>query len=227
MPPVWSGRHVLGPARSKAVGRMPVRVGAVSHTTTVADPVRQIIDLANAVVASRALHVIAELGVADTIGPDEEASAATIAERCGCDAGALHRVRRLLEAHGIFRSRARRLVAHGRRTGATRRPPAVGSRRRPDDRSTMHLGGADRAGGVAGQRPARPVPERRGRALRLLRAAPRAARRLHRGDDRAGARRRRHDRLLPYHAVADGAGFELTEVRPVAGPYSAIIARRR
>jgi C-methyltransferase len=44
--------------------------------------------LTNAAVASRCLHVVAELGVADAVG-DEPASAEALASRCGADADAL------------------------------------------------------------------------------------------------------------------------------------------
>ncbi|MET0578593.1 MAG: methyltransferase [Ilumatobacteraceae bacterium] len=81
-----------------------VNVAAMNDTSAVSDPVRHLIRLTNAVTASRALHVVAELGIADTIAPDEEAAVDVIAGRCGCDPGALHRVLRLLEVHGVFRS---------------------------------------------------------------------------------------------------------------------------
>ncbi|MEA2383219.1 MAG: hypothetical protein QOH72_3190 [Solirubrobacteraceae bacterium] len=55
----------------------------------------------NAVVASRALHVVADLGVADHIGADA-VDAVELAARCGADAGALDRVLRLLATQGIF-----------------------------------------------------------------------------------------------------------------------------
>lgn len=57
--------------------------------------------LTNAVVASRSLHVVAELGVADRIG-DEPVSVKELAAACGADVDALGRVLRLLAAHGIF-----------------------------------------------------------------------------------------------------------------------------
>src|SRR4051794_6354923 len=72
--------------------------------TSVADPVRAIVHLTNAVAASRALQVIAELGIADAIGPDEEVAVVVLAERTICHPDALHRVLRLLEAHGVFGS---------------------------------------------------------------------------------------------------------------------------
>lgn len=53
-------------------------------------------------VLSRALHIVAELGVADLLG-DEPRSATDLAEAGGWDADALHRVLRLLESHGMFR----------------------------------------------------------------------------------------------------------------------------
>ena len=59
------------------------------------------------VVASRSLHVVAELGVADAIGIDEEADVETIAKRVSVDPDALHRVLRVLEPHGVFVSDGR------------------------------------------------------------------------------------------------------------------------
>jgi hypothetical protein len=57
--------------------------------------------ITNAVVASRALHVVADLGVADHIA-GEPVSAAELAERCGAHAEALDRVLRLLATLGVF-----------------------------------------------------------------------------------------------------------------------------
>ena len=57
--------------------------------------------LTNAVVASKCLHVVAELGVADHVG-NEPADVTELASRCGADSGALERVLHLLAAHGIF-----------------------------------------------------------------------------------------------------------------------------
>ena len=62
----------------------------------------QLLELSCGHVLSRALHVVAELGVADLLG-DEPCSATHLAEAGGWDADALHRVLRLLESHGIFR----------------------------------------------------------------------------------------------------------------------------
>src|SRR5215207_9430748 len=76
----------------------------MTHTSTTADPVRAIVSLTNAAAAARCLHVVAELGVADTISPDEEVSIDLLADRCGCTPDALHRVLRLLEMHGVFHS---------------------------------------------------------------------------------------------------------------------------
>jgi hypothetical protein len=60
--------------------------------------------LTNAVVPSKCLHLVAELGVADEVG-DEPVSVAELASRCGADADALDRVLRLVAAHGIFERR--------------------------------------------------------------------------------------------------------------------------
>lgn len=64
-------------------------------------PHETIWSLTNAGVASRSLHVVAELGVADHIG-DEPVSVKELASACGTDVDALDRVLRLLAAHGIF-----------------------------------------------------------------------------------------------------------------------------
>lgn len=57
--------------------------------------------LATATVASRALHVVAELGVADHID-DDPVLAKELAARSGADADALDRTLMLLAAHGVF-----------------------------------------------------------------------------------------------------------------------------
>lgn len=63
---------------------------------------RQIVqELAVAYWASRCLHVIAELGIADQLG-DEAQTAQTLARAKGLNPQALHRVLRSLSNHGIF-----------------------------------------------------------------------------------------------------------------------------
>jgi hypothetical protein len=57
--------------------------------------------LATATVASRTLHVVAELGVADHIG-SEPVLAKELAARCGADEGALDRALMLVASHGVF-----------------------------------------------------------------------------------------------------------------------------
>lgn len=77
-------------------------------SATVAEPALatpphvQVWQLAEAVVPSRALQVIADLGVADLLPLGGRATATTLAARCGVDASALYRTLRLLSAHGIF-----------------------------------------------------------------------------------------------------------------------------
>jgi hypothetical protein len=65
------------------------------------DPARLVADLSRAHIAARCLHVIADCGAADAIGPDG-ATPATIAARTGLTADALDRMLRLLAAHGVF-----------------------------------------------------------------------------------------------------------------------------
>lgn len=60
--------------------------------------------LTNAVVASKCLYAVAELGVSDQVA-DEPVDVEELARRCGADADALDRVLRLLAAHGIFERR--------------------------------------------------------------------------------------------------------------------------
>jgi len=64
-------------------------------------PARAIMDLAVAYWASRCLHVVAELGVADALG-EEPCDAESLAQRTRSQPQALHRVLRALANHGIF-----------------------------------------------------------------------------------------------------------------------------
>lgn len=65
------------------------------------NPSASIVDLSTAYFVSRVLHVIAEAGVADALG-DASTSAAALAAKTGANADAMHRMLRLLSAHGIF-----------------------------------------------------------------------------------------------------------------------------
>ncbi len=64
-------------------------------------PNELIFSLANAAVAARCLHVVAELGVADHIS-DRPVPARDLARLCAVDPDGLDRVLRLLAAHGVF-----------------------------------------------------------------------------------------------------------------------------
>jgi hypothetical protein len=70
-------------------------------TLAAAPPHEALWGLANSIVASRSLHVVAELGVADHID-EQPVPADELARRCGTEANALDRVLRLCAAHGIF-----------------------------------------------------------------------------------------------------------------------------
>lgn len=61
--------------------------------------------LATAAVAARCLHLVAELGVADSIG-NEPVTVHTLASSCNADPDTLDRVLRLLAAHRIFEYRS-------------------------------------------------------------------------------------------------------------------------
>ena len=67
-----------------------------------ASPVTAVLGLAGAHFGARALHIAAEVGVADALGVDEAVDAATIAARIECHPGAIGRVLRALAAHGLF-----------------------------------------------------------------------------------------------------------------------------
>ncbi|MCP5144586.1 MAG: hypothetical protein H6978_07150 [Gammaproteobacteria bacterium] len=64
-------------------------------------PAEQVLFLSTAYWASRALHVIAQSGVADVLA-DEPRTAAAMAAEIGADPLALHRLLRALASHGIF-----------------------------------------------------------------------------------------------------------------------------
>ena len=66
------------------------------------DPAGLVAGLARAHITARCLHVIAECGAADAIGPDG-ATPAELAGHTGLAADALDRMLRLLAAHGIFK----------------------------------------------------------------------------------------------------------------------------
>jgi hypothetical protein len=64
-------------------------------------PAQTLLDLSVAYWASRCLHVVAELGIADTLG-DAPETAAALASKAGLHAANLHRVLRALANHGVF-----------------------------------------------------------------------------------------------------------------------------
>ncbi len=66
-----------------------------------APPHEVIWEVAQAIVVSRSLHVVADVGVADHLG-EGAVPAEALAAACGADADALGRVLRLLAAQGIF-----------------------------------------------------------------------------------------------------------------------------
>jgi len=76
-----------------------------SEAESVPDPAKLVSDLSRAHIAARCLHVIADCGAADAVGPDG-ATPEHIAKHTGLTADALDRMLRLLATHGVF--------AHGR-----------------------------------------------------------------------------------------------------------------
>lgn len=75
------------------------------------DPARLVTDLARAHITARCLHVIADCGAADAVGP-AGATPAEIAARTSLDADALDRMLRLLASHGIFKHGANGRYEH-------------------------------------------------------------------------------------------------------------------
>jgi SAM-dependent methyltransferase len=65
------------------------------------NPVESLLQLSAGYYVSRALHAVAELGVADALG-DAPQPAASLAQHTTADAGALDRVLRLLAQYGVF-----------------------------------------------------------------------------------------------------------------------------
>lgn len=78
--------------------------------TTDASP-DTLLELAFAHTAARALHVVAELGVADHLD-DQPRNAKALAAEVAADPDALHRLLRLLETHGLFARQADGAWAH-------------------------------------------------------------------------------------------------------------------
>jgi hypothetical protein len=68
---------------------------------TTVNPVESLLQLSAGYCVSRALHAVAELGVADALG-DEPTATAALADRTAAHAGALGRVLRLLALYGVF-----------------------------------------------------------------------------------------------------------------------------
>ena len=75
------------------------------------NPVESLLQLSAGYYVSRALHAVAELGVADALG-DAPQPAASLADRIAADAGALDRVLRLLALYGVFEYNDGVVVAH-------------------------------------------------------------------------------------------------------------------
>jgi hypothetical protein len=76
-----------------------------------ADPAALVAELARGHIAPRCLHVIADCGAADAVGPSG-ATPAEIAAHTGLAADALDRMLRLLAAHGIFKHGAQGRYEH-------------------------------------------------------------------------------------------------------------------
>jgi hypothetical protein len=90
------------------------------------NPAQTVLNLAVAYWASRCLHLVAELGVADALG-DEPQTAEVLARACGAKPQALHRVLRALANHGVFDHDGERFAHNA--ASRTLRTDAAGSMR--------------------------------------------------------------------------------------------------
>src|SRR5256885_15224199 len=78
---------------------------AAPKTSLASVPVNaQLMQVTNAFLTSRCLYVAAEVGVADHIDGAPQTTDA-LAKSTGTNAGALHRVLRVLASHGIFEAK--------------------------------------------------------------------------------------------------------------------------
>jgi hypothetical protein len=81
----------------------------VSDTTAHTESVMRLVEISAGYWLPRALHVVADLAIADALG-QEPRSAAELARDVGADADALDRVLRLLASHGVFERRSGKYV---------------------------------------------------------------------------------------------------------------------
>ena len=102
----------------------------MSVSTPALAPHELIWGITNAAVSARALHLVAQLRVADHVD-EEPVTAADLASHCGVDAGAPERVLRLLATQGIFGLQGGGVRAHRRLAPAPERPPDVDVGLRP------------------------------------------------------------------------------------------------
>src|SRR3977135_3995530 len=83
---------------------------SVSETQAQSESVMRLVEISAGDWLPRALHVVADLAIADALD-QEPRSAADLAQKVGADADALDRVWRLLASHGVF-DRRRGKYAH-------------------------------------------------------------------------------------------------------------------
>src|SRR5437868_14426784 len=81
----------------------------VSETQAQTESVMRLVEISAGYWLPRALHVVADLAIADALD-DEPRSAADLAKKVGVEADALDRVLRLLASHGVFDRRSGKYV---------------------------------------------------------------------------------------------------------------------
>src|SRR5947209_20094270 len=84
----------------------PTHIGEANEDT---ESIMSLVEMSAGYWLPRALHVVADLAVADALD-EEPRSAAHLAKEVGADADALERVLRLLASHGVFHRRGGQYV---------------------------------------------------------------------------------------------------------------------
>src|SRR5882762_9499322 len=95
----------------------------VSETQAQSESVMRLVEISAGYWLPRALHVVADLAIADALD-HEPRSAADLAKKVGVEADALDRVLRLLASHGVFDRRSGKYV-HTALSCTAQRPSAI------------------------------------------------------------------------------------------------------
>src|SRR5262249_6199698 len=92
---------VASPVLTEVLMQLSSSSAAKLETSEPTDSVMRLVEMSAGYWLPRALHVVADLGVADKLDA-EPRPAADLAKDIGVDANALDRLLRLLASHGVF-----------------------------------------------------------------------------------------------------------------------------